>query len=110
MPPARHLHGQYLVPSSNFLNIQLKETHAKNAGYCFSGSNPSKSTMLMTSAARFQVMKDRSAIVHLPPTSHSRFASTLSSTPMTRAVSFWYRSIALGSFSGWRCWKYVAWP
>ena len=33
--------------------------------------------------------KERSAMVILPPTSHSCFERTFSSTPMTRIASFW---------------------
>ena len=55
-------------------------------------------------------MKDMSAIVHLPPTSHSCFERTLSRTPRTRRVSFWYLSIALGIFSGWSLMNQTAWP
>ncbi len=42
-------------------------------------------------------------MVNLPPRSQPEgdFASTPSSTPTARAASFWYRSTALGTFSGW---------
>src|SRR4051812_25532159 len=59
-----------------------------------------------------QVTKDESAYVHLPPTSQPvLFLIKLSfRTPVTRRIPLTYRSVADGSFSGWKRANQVAWP
>ena len=55
-------------------------------------------------------MKERSATLALSPTRYARLARTVSSTPSTRRVSFWYRSITLGIFSLANHKNHPAWP
>ena len=63
-------------------------------------------------------MKERSATLALPPTRYDPWWAeaeaeaerAFSSTPRTRTISFWYRSIALGSFSLAKSRNHPAWP
>lgn len=60
--------------------------HFLTEGNSLAASMPSGSKAAI--AKPFQEMKERSAIVNLPPTSHSCLLRTDSRTPRTRATSF----------------------